>query len=296
MARPSKVGLDYFPLDTNIDQDDKVIIIIAKYGMEGFGILVKLLMEIYKNGYFYPWTEKEQLIFSSRVSVDINSVMEIVNDCIKWGLFHKKVYEQHHILTSKGIQERYLLAASRRVENGINEDINLVSVNINSVSDDITLAGSTQKKRKETKLKETKLKDTKDNTLLEIENLRQRYSEVQLKLIDDYFDMLRHTRKSAKLAPSISLKIYKYWDKYPSVCVEYGVKTHTDNPQYHSKTEAYTQGIIRKTTAEEAVKKLAQPKEKKSFFAQGEESKQRQRQDYKPLVEDTDISDEDLPY
>lgn len=153
MARPQKQGLDYFPLDTNIDQDDKVIIIIAKYGMQGFGILVKLLMEIYKNGYFYPWAEKEQIIFSSRVSVDINTVSELVNDCIKWGLFNQEMYEKHQALTSKGIQERFLLAAARRVNVTINDDIKLVSVDRNLVNDDSMLTESTQSKRKETKTK-----------------------------------------------------------------------------------------------------------------------------------------------
>lgn len=158
MARPPKDGLDYFPLDVNMDQDDKVIVIFAKYGIEGFGILIKLLMEIYKNGYSYQWTEKEQLIFSSRVSVDINKVNELVNDCIKWGFFNKEIYESHQVLTSKGIQNRYLLATSRRVNVDINEDIKLVSVDINDKSVEKPTAKSTQKKRKEKKVKETKTK------------------------------------------------------------------------------------------------------------------------------------------
>jgi hypothetical protein len=161
MARPSKEGLDYFPLDVDIDQDDKVIIIIAKYGMQGFGILIKLLMEIYKNGYFYDWTEKEQIIFSSRVSVDINLVKELVNDCIKWGLFNQSKYDEFKILTSKGIQERYLLATSRRVSVDIKKELSLVSVNINPKLSEKTSAKSTQSKRKEIKLNKTKKEDTK---------------------------------------------------------------------------------------------------------------------------------------
>ena len=45
MARPIKSGLDYFPLDVDIDQDDKVAIIEAEHGMLGFGIVIKLLNE-----------------------------------------------------------------------------------------------------------------------------------------------------------------------------------------------------------------------------------------------------------
>jgi hypothetical protein len=114
MARPQKAGLDYFPLDVDIDQDDKVAIIEAQHGLVGFGIVVKLLMKIYKNGYYYSWTEKEQLLFSRGVNVDINTLNEVVSDCIKWGLFSNEVYEKENILTSNGIQLRYLEATTRR--------------------------------------------------------------------------------------------------------------------------------------------------------------------------------------
>ncbi|MCY9140555.1 DUF4373 domain-containing protein [Peribacillus frigoritolerans] len=64
MARPKKEGLDYFPLDVDMDQDDKIALIEAKHGVIGFGVTLKLLMKIYKEGYFYRWTEREQLLFS----------------------------------------------------------------------------------------------------------------------------------------------------------------------------------------------------------------------------------------
>jgi len=106
MARPQKVGLEYFPLDVDIDSDDKVAIIEAQHGMIGFAIVIKLFMKIYADGYFYKWREREQLLFSSRINVDINKVKEVVGDCVKWGLFDEKLYETHNVLTSKGIQRR----------------------------------------------------------------------------------------------------------------------------------------------------------------------------------------------
>lgn len=97
---------------------------------------------------------------------------------------------------------------------------------------------------------------TENNIPLQIKNLRQRYSESQLKLIDNYFDMLKHTRVSAKISDSVVLSIYEKWDKHPQICVEYGVKVHFENSAYHSKKEQYTLGIVRNTTAEEAAEKL----------------------------------------
>lgn len=114
MARPIKEGLQYFPLDVDIDQDDKILIIEAVHGIEGFGVLIKLLMKIYKEGYFYKWSRREQLIFSKRVNVDINSVEGIVSDSLKEGVFDKRVFERYEVLTSKGIQTRYLDAITRR--------------------------------------------------------------------------------------------------------------------------------------------------------------------------------------
>lgn len=168
MARPQKDGLDYFPLDVDMDQDDKVELIEAQHGLIGFSIIIKLFMKIYKNSYYYEWTQKEQLLFSKRVNVDINSVNVIINDCINWGLFNKDMLDKEQILTSTGIQKRYLEASSRRCKIKIakkylllNDEVvnlyrNLVIVDINAnlvvVNDNI----GTQRKEKESKVKETK--------------------------------------------------------------------------------------------------------------------------------------------
>lgn len=168
MARPLKQGLDYFPLDVDIDQDDKVQLVEALHGNTGFYVLIKLLMKVYKEGYFYPWAESEQILFSKRVNVDINILNDIVNDCIKYGVFHKGMYEKHKILTSKGIQERFFEASKRRkkidyvgeyllikVENGVNANRNPVNDDINSQADGVSDDISTQRKGKESIGKET---------------------------------------------------------------------------------------------------------------------------------------------
>ena len=114
MARPTKEGLDYFPLDIDVDQDDKLVVPVAKFGMRGFGIIVKLMMEVYRNGYFYSWTEKEVFVFSKRINDDINYVTDVINECIKWGFFSQKLFEEYQILTSSGFQKRYVEASKRR--------------------------------------------------------------------------------------------------------------------------------------------------------------------------------------
>lgn len=171
MARPIKEGLDYFPLDVDIDQDDKIALIEASHGLIGFAVIIKMFMKIYDNSYFYKWGEKEQLLFSKRVNVDINSLNDIINDCVKWDVFSKKLYEEYKILTSKGIQKRYLEAAARRKEVRIKREYlllsskevnayrNLVIVDINSHPDKEMLEENPQSKVKESKVKESKVEE-----------------------------------------------------------------------------------------------------------------------------------------
>ncbi len=194
MARPQKRGLDYFPLDVDIDQDDKIQLVEALHGMTGFSVVIKLLMRIYKEGYYYEWGEMEQLLFSRRVNVDINTLNDIVNDCIKYGIFDEKIYETYKVLTSVGIQERYFEATKRRknvtvvnqytlindVEK-VNANIGRVNVDINGDVVDNMSAETPQSKVKESKVKESKAEESKQR--LEIEqpvNVNQKIVNLEI--------------------------------------------------------------------------------------------------------------------
>ncbi len=96
-------------------------------------------------------------------------------------------------------------------------------------------------------------KDNKDNNniSLQISNLRERYSEEQLKVIDEYFDILRWTRKNGKIADSVIVKIYKKWEEFKVDKVIYSLNVYINNPKYHDKKENYCYGIMRNTKDEE---------------------------------------------
>lgn len=180
MARPQKNGLDYFPLDVDIDQDDKVALVEAKHGLEGFAIIIKLLMKIYKNSYFYEWTEKEQLLFSKRVNVDINQVNVVINDCIKWDFFNSSLLETHKVLTSRGIQKRYLAAIGRRQKveieskyllldkETVNVYKNLVIVDSNPSSKVVNVDINPQRKEEKSKVKERREENTENISSLSL--------------------------------------------------------------------------------------------------------------------------------
>ena len=181
MARPQKNGLDYFPLDVDMDQDDKIALIEAQHGVVGFAIVIKLLMKIYKNSYFYEWTEKEQLLFSKRVNVDINLINVVINDCIKWGLFDRNLLESKKILTSKGIQSRYLEAVGRRTkveikkeyllldEKAVNVYKNLIIVDINHDNEEVSNDINPKSKVKKSKVKSLSNDSVKNVYLTETE-------------------------------------------------------------------------------------------------------------------------------
>lgn len=134
MARPSKQGIEYFPLDVDLDSDDKLSMIIGEFGIKGELIYTKLLGWIYKhNGYYTAWDEMEQLKFAKRVayigSPSVSLINEIVARCIKWGLFEKSVFDSLQVLTSKRIQMTWQDATRKRKERQIDEKIWLIGVN-----------------------------------------------------------------------------------------------------------------------------------------------------------------------
>ena len=58
MARISKPGLDYFPLDVNFLQDRKVRRISCRHHAAGIAALTSLLCLIYKEkGYYISWNK-----------------------------------------------------------------------------------------------------------------------------------------------------------------------------------------------------------------------------------------------
>jgi hypothetical protein len=151
MARPTKIGLDYFPLNTNIDSDDKIELVESEFGSKGFAVVIKLFCKIYADkGYYYSWTEKEKLLFARRMGETVGLVDEIVKRSVKWGLFNESVFNQFQILTSSAIQSRFLEATNRRekiemykelllivvsdYKNGVNVNINSINVNISTQS------------------------------------------------------------------------------------------------------------------------------------------------------------------
>ena len=109
-------GLQYFPLDVNFFENNKIAIIISDYGLEATAVVLKLFSQIYKSGYYMDWNEKIGKIFSASFHTKYSyaTIMNLVNSLVEEDIFNKKMYEQYHILTSEKIQNCYFTATVRR--------------------------------------------------------------------------------------------------------------------------------------------------------------------------------------
>lgn len=110
MARPSRPGLLYFPMDVDFFQDDKIVFVAAKFPECGEIVALKLLCKIYKDyGFFIPWGEDDSALFSRQFNgaVSAEKIDEIISVLLKKNFFEKTMYSKHKILTSNGIQNRY---------------------------------------------------------------------------------------------------------------------------------------------------------------------------------------------
>ena len=175
MARPIKEGLDYFPL--NVVLNSKFEIIEARFGIKGFAVIVKLFQHIYgTKGYYCEWDEDVLFVFAKRIGVGANSVSEILNTAIKKGIFDEETYKKHSILTSEGIQQRYVEAKRGGYER-ICKKYLLISVpkteengsetGVNATKTEVNVTASTQRKENKTKENKIKSKKTKESDLFE---------------------------------------------------------------------------------------------------------------------------------
>lgn len=158
--RPRKEGMDYFPVDVDLFEDDKLFDVQNEFGPLGEVIYIRLLCLIYKNGYYYKFESLDKLSamliksIGNRWIRDRQTVKEVIPFLAKCNLFSPELMREN-VLTSQSIQRRYQKATERRQstnskeywlleetsiplinapENPVNVGNNLVNVDNNSVN------------------------------------------------------------------------------------------------------------------------------------------------------------------
>ena len=155
MARPTKQGVDYFPLDVQFDE--KVELFIAETEAKGLGVLVTTWQLIYQNeGYFIHAGNDLNLLIRRRLLLETEYISGVLQIAIDRKLFCNDMFLNHNILTSKAIQKRYFFMSNKRksisvIKNYLCEG---VSVGNNCVATELIIEKTQQSKVKESKVKE----------------------------------------------------------------------------------------------------------------------------------------------
>lgn len=163
MARPTKKGLDYFPLDVDFLSDLKVRRIIKACGKEAVHILVALLANIYRDeGHYVLWDDDLAFLVADEVGTKEGTVEELVKKAVQVKFFDKDIFDKYSVLTSKGIQSRYILATKERKKVELEykylltNEVNRSNISINGRNNSVNQGNNQQSKEKESKEKEIK--------------------------------------------------------------------------------------------------------------------------------------------
>jgi DNA replication protein DnaD len=163
VARPTKKGLDYFPLDVDFLSDLKVRRIIKACGKEAVHILVALLANIYRDeGYYVLWDDDLAFLVADEVGTKEGTVEELVRKAVQVKFFDKDIFDKYSVLTSKGIQNRYILATKERKKVELEfkylltNEVNRSNISINGRNNSVNQGNNQQSKVKESKEKEIK--------------------------------------------------------------------------------------------------------------------------------------------
>lgn len=230
----SKTGLDYFSLDCYMN--DKVKLIQAEFGLRGFAVVVKLFQKIYgERGYYCEWNDEVLLLFMVEQGVTSDSknlIKDIVAACIRRDIFSRDLYEKYGILTSPGIQTRYLSASKRRGQIEMKKEYLLISVpeNIKNVDIKPIFVCKNEEnvyKNSQSKVKESKVKESKESIAPSASGKgtrthKHRYGQYQNVLLTDE----EYQRLAEKYTSSVRDDAIEFLDIY---IAEKGYKSKSHN-------------------------------------------------------------------
>lgn len=173
----SKEGIGYFSFDTDFfHADKKVKLIKSEFGSKGVTILIYALCAIYSDkGYYAEWGEDDCYLWSEDLGCDCspNLIGEVINRCVKRGIFDEEVFNVSGVLTSHGIQIRFLKAAAKRerikiikeyalfdleeLKEGMRNKVDFFSLEVASSSQKVASSSQKVAISKQSKVKESKV-------------------------------------------------------------------------------------------------------------------------------------------
>lgn len=239
MGRNKKNGLDYFPFDIDLFQDIRIRKLIKYQSGKAVTVYALLLCIIYKDGYYMRWDKELPFIISEQTGFEEAYILEVINSCLKLGLFSNELYTSDGILTSRGIQERYKKICDLCRRNGEISEFSLISSEVKPISSEekpVNSAKSTQSKEKKSKEKEILKKEPPKGG--EKEKMKVENEE----LTDEFKNFLDWVDKETPCLKKIQRQItqkeyYKMKEKYNKKQIT-DVLTKIDN--YKDAPKKYT--------------------------------------------------------
>lgn len=231
----------YFSHDSNAHRDEKILMMRAEHGWEGYGIywaLIEMMFESADTALHHDKTKGVALNYN----IDITLLNSVITTCIE-----NELFESNDVVfwSNSLIKRKEKLLESRRNKSEAGKKGMAKRWGSKDENDNNVITEDNGVITKDNKVKESKVK--------EINILRGRYSDSQQEIIKRYFDAIRTTRKTGKISPAIILNEMKYWEKYETENVIHALETHIQ--KCPEKREEYTRGIIRRVT-EEGIKPL----------------------------------------
>lgn len=233
MARPQKEGIDYFSVDCQFSDEEKLI--IAEFGLKGAGTLYGLKAKIYGGKGFYTiWDNDVALLFARDYSAGIDVVKEVVSACIRRGIFDRDMFDRYGILTSKDIQERYADATERRVSQKIDGRYLLIPIPSNWIIDDnnsvnvdnngAKVDDNTQSRVNQSRVNNSKVKESENAPAREGLGRYGSFENVELtpadheRLVSMFGDTVAEGLIE-NLSKKLKSKGYKYEDHYATILI-----------------------------------------------------------------------------
>lgn len=251
-------NIKWIKLSTNMFEDEKIRLIEQMPDADTILIIwVKLLSQAGKtnaSGYIYlaeniPYTDEMLATIFNRpvstvrlalktfeqfgmISIDDNNFIEISN----WEK-HQNIEGMERIRKQNRIRKR----RQRERERKRLEGENVTSRDSHATEEE----GEEDKEVDRDKYYTSKIKD-----LLSVFSSINDFNNLNKK----YWDVIRETRKTGRIAKSVIYNTMKKWEKYDLVVIEYALKAHID--LHAGKREEYTIGIMRNTSKDEALDRM----------------------------------------
>lgn len=112
-GRLPKQRIDYFSLEVDYYTDPKFVRLRTEFGIKGEICALRVLCAIYREGYYIRCSDDLLYMIADDTKFTYQFIKEVVAGMVCCGLFDKAVYDKYEVLTSAGIQRRWLHAKAR---------------------------------------------------------------------------------------------------------------------------------------------------------------------------------------